>query len=339
MLKALTQHAPNPHNKAKFQLFFCEETALLLKQGLTPMTSVTMVCANIQNNAWKKELQNIEQRLFSGQDFSQALSLTQWFNDPGLIQLCRSGELDGTLAAHFEQWAKWLKWQQRWTNRIKQIARYPIIVLCLISCALMAAILLLAPTLQVAIPEPGFALQMAYWVSSNLQYAVFALLLLIALTFHMRHKLINSAKWLVSYTNPKGLISNIEMARFFRYMSLLQHTSMQLDKQLYFACHTIKSTKKRKLWLEVRQRMLNGEDFIAILGNSDVPKEITRYTAAFYSAQKQSLFWEKLAQLFEQRVHTNLEQLEPLVEPVLTMISAMFVLLFIITFLLPLYQL
>ena len=339
----LVNHFRTKRLKKGLEPYFCREMALLLNSGFRLTQALQELSVSALSQQWQAVLNQLSIQVFVGQSLGNAMqSNAQAFN-PSLIKIVQHSEQFNQLQSTFELWAHWLEWQDQWRKRWVKLLSYPLITLLLINSALFIAGLILAPNLiQFAQNNPAYPwyAKQALLLFVNPWPLLITLLVTGCLIVLLRRPLFNFVKTKMLLFKPiRNLQITWEMSRFFCILNMLQSCHIHFDKQLQIAIQVLQMPGLKADWINVRQKILTGESLNhAIQDMPHIPPIISQFTHSLNNQHAMNLVWKKLAQYFETQTDHSVKQIEPLIQPILTLISGCIVILFIVFFILPLYQ-
>ncbi len=324
-----------------FEQYFCQQMGMLLQSGLKPVVALRELA--LQNNpiTWQEKIEKVNDLVFSGNTFSQSMSAIDSFDD-NLLSLIENSESTSSVKESFQMWTQWLEWQNAWKKRLIDKLRYPIIVLLVVLTALLIAIWFILPNLRLFEASGGELPIVSRWMLIIFDYPVVfisSVLFMLAFLYSVRNRLKKTIALLLNRNSfINATVQEFEAMRFFHVLQLLHCANLALERQLQIGCKIIRVSAFKKEWIEIHQRLLNGEPFSLVLSNyPHWPNVIGHLIANCRHLKDFEKAWEQLAHYFEERVNTKVNKIEPVIEPVLTSITGLIVVGFVMLFLLPMY--
>ena len=329
---------------------FSRKLAAMLSAGLPIVASLAALERQSRNATFKTVVAQVRKSIENGASLSEALKHFPSLFDELFTNLVRAGEGGGHLAETFGRLAALLEASARLRRKVKGAMVYPIVVLCIAVAITTGMILFIVPvfgdmfaSFQQTLPGPTL---MLLKVSEGLRH--YLPLVIAALVFGI----IAFRKWKAT---PAGgyaldrlalrvpvfgeLNRKVASARFARTFGQLIHSGVPILGALEIASGATGNRVAARLVMEARKVVERGDPLSSAL--SDQPVFDLMLVDMLQAGEKTGKVDEMMsfsADYFDDEVHTTLDNLTALLEPVMMVLLGAIIGGIVICMFLPIFK-
>jgi type II secretory pathway component PulF len=339
------------HVSLKELVLFSRQLSTLIDAKVPIIQALTILKEQVSSAKLKTIIDEISERVKSGDSLSTAMSAYPKVFSPFYINLLRAGELSGTLDESLTYLANQLEKDYELKSKVIGALTYPaFIVSALLVVGFLMFVYVLPPligVLQEAEVELPFTTNILIGMTNFMQnFWWIILILIVGGTVGLRvYSDTQSGRHLIDYLKIKipvfgKLFEKIYMARFSRNLSTLVAGGIPIVKALDSVADIVGNAVYHDIILEASSQVRNGKSIASALVNSpEFPAIVAQMTQIGESTGKLKEILEKLATFYEKEVEGVLKVLTTLIEPMIMILIGFAVAVMVAGILLPMYNL
>ncbi|GIX49505.1 MAG: type II secretion system protein GspF [Candidatus Tectimicrobiota bacterium] len=324
--------------------------ATLLAANLTVVDALTALIEQTENATLKKTLIQVRERLNEGSSLAAALAEHRRVFSPLMVNMVRAGEASGALPPVLLRLADFSERQLETRKRITAKMYYPLFMLAVGTLVLFALLTYVVPTvttifatMQQTLPWPtrvliavSTFLRRFWWL---LALGVAGLLLLLQRYGHTEGGRQRFDAWKLRAPLVGKLALKVAMARFTRTLGMLLRSGIPLLDALDIAKAVVNNTVLAAALDKAREAIREGSDIATPLRTSGhFPPLVAHMIAIGEKSGQLEEMLLRVADAYDNEVHTSVEGLTSLVEPVIIVIMAGVVFAIMLAVLLPIFE-
>jgi type IV pilus assembly protein PilC len=343
---------PGLTNRVKLKeiAVFSRQFATMINSGLTLLRALSILVAQTENKYFKGVIDQIRLDIQSGSSLSQALSKHPKQFNRLYIAMVRAGESGGNLDRTLNELASTIEKQVELRGKIRSALSYPLMVLFLVTCILLAMLIFIVPIFKKMYDE----------LKGKLPPATQVLITVSDIVIHAAPFLIGTAiiavlayrKW-VSTDQGKavrdrlvlrvpifgGLVRKTAMTRFSSTLATLLSSGVPVLESLEITADTVNNSVVADGVHAIAEGAKRGEPLTRPLAAHPVfPPMVTQMMAVGEETGALDNLLRKVATFFEQEVDRTVSALTSLLEPLLIVVLGGAVGAMVISLYLPMFD-
>jgi type IV pilus assembly protein PilC len=329
---------------------FCRQLATLVNAGVNILDALEDVAGMGQNAYFSNVLLKVCEEVKGGKDLSASLLAYPKIFNNAFVSMIRVGEKSGQLARVLKDLAEYTESAVKLRAKIKSAASYPIFVGSFFVIVFFGIVFILIPKFEDMFASFGADLpgptKLVMGISHFCVDKAPILILFLAIVFVV-FKIVTK--------NPEGkrkwhnfffkipifgpIYTKIIFSRFFKTLSTLVQSGVDLITSIEIATTTIGNTYVTGILDEIRNTIIAGEQFSDSMDRYQLfPKMIVRMTAVGEkSGQLQDMFI-KITDYYTDEVDATVASLSSVVEPILIIFLGFVVGTAVIALYLPIFN-
>ena len=303
--------------------------ATMITAGLSLLRALRILTEQTESKPLAAVLALVRDDVESGQAISESLAKHPLAFPPIMINMVRAGETGGFLDAALNSIAENFEKEVKLRGTIKSAMTYPVVVLSMSVVAVMVMLIFIVPIFQDMFAGLGGALplptQMLVSMSHSMVYVVpIGLVLGIAFALWWRRnkntdrvrRALDPLRLKVPVFGP--LQTKIAVARFSRNFANMLGAGVPILQALKIVGETSGNWAIENALIQVAEGVRRGQSVSEPLQEFPIfPAMVTQMIAVGEDAGTLELMLDKIADFYDQEVHTATEQLTAMIEPLL----------------------
>ena len=336
--------------KATDTAMMTRQLATLLSAGLPLVTTIDTLIPQTKAHAMKAMMARIKDSIVEGNSFANALGMYPAVFSSLYINMVRAGESSGTLEIVLERLADITENQQALKQRIQSAMAYPILMSIIGVSVLLFLLTNVVPQITTIFEDFGKALPLPTIIlihSSKFVQSWWWVFLMAAggMFFSLRQikKTVKGKYYWDRFRLKFPLFGNIArklaISRFSRTLGSLLDNGVSL----LTALDIVKNISDNSLIIlaveKASEYVSKGQSLAVSLGESDIfpnlPIQMIR--VGEQSGELESML-DKVADIFEREVESNILSLTALMEPIMILVMALIVGFIVLSICLPIFE-
>ncbi len=323
---------------------------IVLTSGLSLLVGLRDLTAGQASPRLEVAARHLLGEIESGVSLSDAMQSRPEFFPAYYVQMIRAGELSGTLEKSLDYLLRYIEWQIDFNKTVRSFMIYPAVISGVMAILVVILFTFVFPglvkvlvSLKVDLPLPT---RMVIAISTAVrEWFWLGLLLLIPAVFLVRLGLGNQQGrlWLdgrlLSLPLVGGLISKINLSRYFKTLATLNGSGLEVERTFSTAAEVVGN-----LWLKERlngvtQTILSGGTIAQAMQRSTVVPSLVLNMVAMGERTGQldeALF--RASDIFDREVPETLKRVFALVEPLIIVLLGVLTLIVLLSVFLPIYK-
>jgi type IV pilus assembly protein PilC len=303
--------------------------ATMISAGLSLLRALCILTEQTESKPLVAVLALVRDDVEAGQSISESLAKHPLAFPPIMISMVRAGETGGFLDQALNSIAANFETEVKLRDTIKSAMTYPVIVLSMSVAAVMIMLIFIVPIFQDMFAGLGGALplptQLLVTVSGSMIYVVpIALVAGIAFAVWWRRnkhtdrvrRVLDPLRLRVPVFGP--LQKKISVARFSRNFANMLGAGVPILHALAIVGETSGNWAIENALTQVAEGVRRGQSVSELLQEHPIfPAMVTQMIAVGEDAGTLELMLDKIADFYDQEVHTATEQLTAVIEPLL----------------------
>ena len=335
--------------------YFVENLSMLISGGMPIIGALDSITTELRSRRMKNVIAAIKSDIESGSPLWRTLAKSNLFPEHA-VSLIRLGEESGKLIENLKVVAIEQEKERVFKSKIRSAMMYPVFVLSLTVIIGMGIAWFILPKLSIVFSQLKIELPLitkvligtGTFLGDHGQYAVPAAVTAMAILFFFIFSF-SKTKFIgqfILFSSPgiKGLIKEVEVARFGYLLGTLLEAGLPITHALDSLASATEITQYKKLYLHLRDSVEDGnslqKSFVTFeRTNRLVPVPIQQLIVAGEQSGTLSGSLLKIGQTFETKADTSTKNLTIILEPILLVIVWLGVVAVALAVILPIYSL
>jgi type IV pilus assembly protein PilC len=332
------------------RITFCRYVATMLTSGLSLTEGIAVLKSESKHPVMKQILNDILYHLERGQTLSDALSLYPRVFDTFFIALVRAGEISGTMAESFKYLEEELRADYSLSSKIKGALMYPGFIFAAMMGIGGLMIFFIMPQigkvfLNMSIPIPAatrFMFELSLKIAEIRTFIVIGVIGFIVGVFVFLKQPKGKAM-LIKAISPipvvKGLMQQIDIARFCRIFSTLIASAVPITESLEIALNSLSNPQFARMKKAVVDEVIEGKTIAATFkAHKAFPPLLIQMIAGGEKSGTLDKTLGDLAAFYEEEVEESVKKSTQLLEPMLMLFVGIGVGGMILSIIAPMYS-
>ncbi|MEZ6187294.1 MAG: type II secretion system F family protein [Planctomycetota bacterium] len=324
--------------------------ATLLKAGIPLIDAISSVINQVSDKYLSTVLRQIREAVRGGVGIADALGNHPELFDPLYVNMVRAGEEAGALDDVLTRLANFMQAQARTKNKVSAALTYPLIMMVLGGGVVVFLLAFVVPKIVGVVQKRGTPLPLPtkilitikdmflswWWLGALLAAVAFIAWTLFTSTengamFRDRNKL--------KLPIVGDLFRKQSVARFAHTFATLLRSGVQATDCLRILSTVVDNRLLGKVLLEVRDRIIEGQDISTPIKRSQVfPPVVGDMIAIGEESGSLEELLERIAEAYDEEVEITTTKATSLIEPIIIVIMAGIVGFIVLAVVLPLVQ-
>ncbi len=326
------------------------QLVVMLKAGVPLIECLESIEEQAETDKLQKILQDIIQKVRSGQPFSSALADHPNVFNTLYVNMVKIGEATGVLEGILDNLRVFIRHDIQVSKNIKAALRYPIIVLTILALAFTGAIVFIIPKFSKMFLSAGVTLPLPTRILIGIShmfinYWWITLLAIIGIITALRFYLKTNAgavsfdKLKLSIPIFKDIILKSSVARFAHILQTLMKSGIQIVKALEITELTLENRILKKDISSAKGQVVEGVSLSESLSDSRYfPKMTIKMISIGERSGSLEQMLENIAHQYDTEVDAKIDGLSAVIEPLMTVLIGIFLLIFAMGIFLPMWD-
>lgn len=346
--KEITLFGPSFNNKKKEAFYI--ELNVLLQAGLTLKDALHLMAEEQSKVNDKKILQNLQDDIISGKNFSDAIRKQKHFSEYEFYSI-QIGERTGTLDKVFKELGQFYLRKNQQRRTIIGALSYPIIVLLTAFIAIAFMLKFVVPMFENIFKQNGTELP---WLTKIIvsasdafeQYFWVASILIIGLVIFFRisrkkiwYKKMSSSFWLkVPFIGE--FIRKVRIAQFTQAINLLTSAKVPLLNGIQLTKKMIDYYPLQIALEKVEEDILQGKSFHeSVEGIAIFDRKMSSLIKVAEETNQNETIFRRLTEQYNQEIEYKSKMISSTIEPIIVLVLGAIVAVVLIAMYLPMFKL
>lgn len=326
---------------------FCDQIAMILNAGISPMEGVTIMLEDALSTEGKEILSVILDHCNRGESFHSSVAASGVFPKYALDMIDigeQSGKLEDVmhaLAFHYNR-------EENIAQGIKNAVTYPFLIVAMMLIVILVLIIKVLPIfnqvfMQLGSEMTGFSkglLNLGTTISNySLLFVILFLLILAAYIFFAKTKPGKAilASFCTKFFATRHFYEKIASGRFASGMALTMSAGLDTDASLEMVQRLVDNKAMAEKIEKCRELIKEGSSFAEALVTSDIFTSMyARMLTIGYKTGSIDKVLEKIADAYEDEVDNRINSIITVLEPTLVIILSVVVCMILLSVMLPL---
>jgi general secretion pathway protein F/type IV pilus assembly protein PilC len=327
-------------------LSFTRELGQLLRAGLPLYESLLTIEEKYRQTKEESLFLDLCDHLKRGYSFSYALQRHPKSFDTIYLSMVQAAEESGSLPLVFDQLSQLIARQQKLRKKIISALTYPCILGAFCVVVVFALLVFVVPSMQALFegrplhPLTALVLMASQWVCAYGNLLVcFAVGLGVTLFFCSKKPSYGAflQRALLKFPFFKTVIIQAALIRFCRSMAVLLNGGVPMLSALSLSCKVMKNLLLEKVVQEATQKIAEGGKLSQQFKKSSlIPTLLVRMLAIAEETGKMAPMLQNVAEIYDEELEKNLEQMTTLLQPLLLLTLGLIVGGIVLSIMLPL---
>ena len=333
---------------------FARQLAISVSSGVPLRDSLESIAEDMESAVMRRTLESVVSQLHEGRSFSEAISQHRQIFSSLFVALIKSAEESGSMSQTLEHLATSLERTDRLARKIRSITAYPMFVVFafVIVCVLMT--LLVLPKFQESfqsltsntaklpkITEIVFSINEAIVGNFPVIIAVLAGIVALVMLYNKTPSgayRLDSIKLRTPFFGK--CLKKIAITRIFRNLAIMIEGGVPITTAIEIASGISGNKVLERSMLDVRDRILQGNDFSSSLGKERVfPRLVVRMIGVGEASGRLPEVMNKVADAYEDQAEGSVMMATSLFEPIIICVFGMIILVLILAIYMPIFTL
>ncbi|MDP2920859.1 MAG: type II secretion system F family protein [Candidatus Omnitrophota bacterium] len=331
-------------------ILFSRELATLLGAGVTLISSLDILCKQIESQTLLMAVEQIKKDVEGGYTFQNALKKHDKIFSPFWINLVQTGEASGHLPSSLDQVAGYLEESYELKRKIVSALVYPIILVCVAVTAIAIFLLKIVPIFSEIFKGFGVELpiltQVIISISNVLRrYFLIALGIVVAMVFLVRKYISTEAgSWKFDDLKLKlpivgPLMREIATERFASGLGTLIKSGVPMLHALEISEKTAGNKIIEKALRDVRLAVKDGKPIAQVMQDTGLfsPLVVQMINVGEEIGELGKML-DRVAAFYKERVNTFVTRLTTMFEPIILVFMGIVVGILVVAMFMPIFS-
>jgi len=329
---------------------YTRQLSAMISSGMPLVQSITALEEQTAHKGFREVLSIVRANIEGGAMYSEALACYPQVFDELYVNMMRAGETGGMLAETCERVAGFLESSNRLRNKVKSAMMYPVVVLSVALIISSALVVFVVPVfagmfsgLGGDLPGPTQALMN---VSDFVKTYWYIVLAVGGGSVYGLRRYIKTEKGHYAFDNMRlhfpllgTLVLKIAIARFSSTFAQLMSSGVPIIQAMDIVGVATGNKVIGKAILDARSSVEQGNTISATLkSNKAFPPMLVHMLSAGEQTGQMEEMLSKLADFYEEEVHTMLEGLTSMLEPLLMVLIGLMIGGVVLCMFLPIFK-
>jgi type IV pilus assembly protein PilC len=332
--------------KVKDLAVMSRQMATMIGAGVSLLRTLTILTDQTENKKLAETLDAVRTDVETGRSLSDAMSEHPIVFPPLFLNLIRAGETGGFLEDSLESVAGNYEAEVKLRGTIKAALTYPVVVLIIAICAVIAMLTFVVPVFQQMFAQFGAELPLPTQILVSLSHAMIwigPLLVIVtvaAVIWWGKNKNLERTRRVVDPLLLRLpvfglLLKKVAIARFSRTFATMMGAGVPILRALSIVGTTSGNYVIENALLKVQDSVRHGRSIAAPLAEEPVfPAMVTQMISVGEDSGALEQMLTKISEFYDQEVEATTKQLTALIEPIMiavigTIIGGMIVALYL----------
>lgn len=326
---------------------FCDQIAMILNAGISPMEGVTIMLEDALSTEGKEILSVILEHCNRGESFHSSVAASGVFPKYAL-DMIEIGEQSGKLEDVMHALAFHYNREESIAQGIKNAVTYPFLIVAMMLIVILVLIIKVLPIfnqvfMQLGSEMTGFSkglLNLGTTISNySMLFVGIFLLILVAYLFFVKTKPGKNlfASFCTKFFATRHFYEKIASGRFASGMALTMSAGLDTDASLEMVQRLVDNKTMAAKIEKCRELIKDGSSFAEALVTSDIFTSMYgRMLTIGYKTGSIDKVLEKIADAYEDEVDNRINSIITVLEPTLVIILSVVVCMILLSVMLPL---
>ena len=326
---------------------FCDQIAMILNAGISPMEGVTIMLEDALSTEGKEILSVILKHCNNGESFHSSVAASGVFPKYAL-DMIEIGEQSGKLEDVMHALAFHYNREESIAQGIKNAVTYPFLIVAMMLIVILVLIIKVLPIfnqvfMQLGSEMTGFSkglLNLGTTISNySMLFVAIFILILAAYIFFAKTKPGKAifASFCTRFFATKHFYEKIASGRFASGMALTMSAGLDTDASLEMVQRLVDNKAMAEKIEKCRELIKEGLSFAEALVTSDIFTSMyARMLTIGYKTGSIDKVLEKIADAYEDEVDNRIDSIITVLEPTLVIILSVVVCMILLSVMLPL---
>ncbi len=326
---------------------FCNQSAMLLQAGITPLESMRILLSDTRTHAGKEIITSILSVCETGEPFYKALAQTGVFPDY-VINMLTIGEESGNLDICMQSLGSYYEKEEGIADSIKSAVTYPFIMIAMMAVIIFVLISRVMPIfnqvyIELGSEMSGFSASLLRLGSSLNRYSVVFLVLVVLLLLlyfaatRTKHGKRLLARFLNVFPLTRRFYESVACERFASGMALTLSSGMDTYAGLDMVSGLVGSRRMQEKIVSCREALLRGENFAEALSSSEIFNNLhSQMVGVGFKSGNIDAVLAKIADSYERESDRRIQSVISILEPSLVILLSLIVGMILLSVILPL---
>lgn len=326
---------------------FCDQIAMILNAGISPMEGVTIMLEDALSTEGKEILSVILEHCNRGESFHASVSASGVFPKYAL-DMIEIGEQSGKLEDVMHALAFHYNREESIAQGIKNAVTYPFLIVAMMLIVILVLIIKVLPIfnqvfVQLGSEMTGFSkglLNLGTTISNySMLFVIIFLAILAAYVFFAKTKIGKSAfaSFCTIFFATRNFYDKIASGRFASGMALTMSAGLDTDASLEMVQRLVDNNTMAEKIEKCRELIKDGSSFAEALVESEIFTSMYgRMLTIGYKTGSIDKVLEKIADAYEDEVDNRINSIITVLEPTLVIILSVVVCMILLSVMLPL---
>jgi MSHA biogenesis protein MshG len=330
---------------------FTRQLASTLEAGVPLINSLDAVAEQIMNSHFRLIVTTVKTDIESGLTFSDALDKHREIFSTLTINMIRAGEKAGILPQVLDRISNLLEKEIKTSEKVRTATRYPLLVVIALAGAFAIMMIYVIPkfatffgAFKTELPLPTRILMGTnaiiigywYWMLGVVGIAVYV----IRKVLETEKGRYNWDRFILSTPVFGSLFAKIYLSRFGRMLAAMLNSGIPILEALTVTAATVENKVISRVIINIRNDVAQGKTLAEPMrGSKTFPPIAISMVAIGEKAGTLEKMLDKMADYFDREVDYTIENLTPLLEPILIVGLGVILLIFALGIFLPMWDL
>lgn len=326
---------------------FCDQVAMILKAGISPMEGVGIMLDDAASNEGRMILKTIAERCEAGESFYNSVSASGVFPKYAL-DMIQIGEQSGKLEEVMDSLAYHYNREEAIAEGIKNAVTYPFLIIGMMMIVIIVLVVKVLPLFdqvfaQLGSEISGFSKVLLNFGNTLTRYSVvfIAIFLILVACYFIFTKLPSGRKAFARFASKffatRNFYNKIASGRFASGMAITMSAGLDTDESLKMVEELVDNESMKERVMKCRSFMEEGNSFSESLAQSGIFSNMySKMINVGYKTGSVDKVLEKISQGYDSEIESSMSNAISIIEPTLVIILSVIVCLILLSVMMPL---
>ncbi len=336
--------------KSRDLVIFTNQLATMIGSGLTLVTSLNILCQQVENKKLREVLAKVRDDVESGSSFSAALEKHPKVFSVLFVNMINAGETGGALEEILHRLAMFAEQTEEIRSNVKTALTYPALIVIVTLGVVLFLVMGVFPKFEVlfnsmdaALPLPTqILLKLSYWLRTKWHFILAGIVAFVVML--LRYHKTKAGRYNIELLMLKvpifgAIVKKAGISRFARTLGTLINSGVPILHSLRIVETTVGNAAIAKIVSIVAESVNRGESMAAPLRENKIfPLMVGHMVSVGEESGTLDTILNKIADFYDSEVDSTVKRLSSIVEPIMLIFIGAIVAVIALSLFLPMFN-
>lgn len=331
-------------------VIFNNQLATMIGSGLTLVTSLNILCQQVENKKLQEVLVKVRDDVEAGMSFSSALEKHPKVFSVLFVNMINAGETGGALEEILRRLAIFAEQSEEIRSNVKTALTYPVLIVVVTLGVVLFLVMGVFPkfetlfnSMDAALPLPTqILLKLSYWLRTKWHLVLGGIFALIVIFLRYRNTKVgryNIELLMLKIPVFGTIIKKAGISRFARTLGTLINSGVPILQSLRIVETTVGNAAIAKIVSIVSENVNRGESMANPLRDNKIfPLMVGHMVSVGEESGTLDTILNKIADFYDSEVDSTVKRLSSIVEPIMLIFIGSIVAVIALSLFLPMFN-